>query len=380
MCAAVSCSVRAEHLYVHVPFCARRCVYCDFSIAVRSTVPAGEYLDGVARELAARHPESVLDLRTLYFGGGTPSKLGGDGIHRLMEIVRTRARLSDDCEITLEANPEDVTPRAVQRWREAGVNRVSLGVQSFDDAVLSWMHRTHDAAASRRAIAILADEGIDNVSIDLIFAMPAALQRSWRSDLDAAIATRVPHLSVYGLTVEPHTPLGRWVARRDVDEFPEEGFEEQFLEAHDAVTAAGFDHYEVSNFGRPGFHSRHNWAYWRRSPYVGIGPSAHEFDGTVRSWNASAYADWTARLGRGESVTIGSETLEPAQILAEEVYLSLRTHGGLPLAGTEGENVDRWSSAGWIEVGSDSRLRLTPSGWLRLDTLAADLTLLRSRY
>ena len=380
MYTAVSCSVRAEHLYVHVPFCARRCVYCDFSIAVRPTVPVSEYLDAIARELAARHLESVLDLQTLYFGGGTPSKLGGDGIHRLMEIVRTRARLSPDCEVTVEANPEDVTPWAVQQWRDAGVNRVSLGVQSFDDGVLTWMHRTHDAAASRRAIATLADEGIENVSVDLIFAMPDVLQRSWRSDLDAALATGVPHLSVYGLTIEPHTPLGRWVARRVVNESPEEGFEEQFLEAHDALTAAGFEHYEVSNFGRPGFHSRHNWAYWRRKSYAGVGPSAHEFDGTVRRWNASAYADWAAKLGRGEPVTIGAETLEPEQVIAEGVYLTLRTNGGLLLAGEEGEFVDRWSSAGWIEVGSDSRLRLTPSGWLRLDTLAADLTLLRSRY
>jgi oxygen-independent coproporphyrinogen-3 oxidase len=372
-------SVRAEHLYVHVPFCARRCVYCDFSIAVRSRVPVDEYLRALDREWLTRHSESRFDLATLYFGGGTPSKLGADGVSRLLELTRHRAGVREDAEITLEANPEDVTPASVRAWRVAGVNRVSLGVQSFDDRVLAWMHRTHDAETARLAVKVLREEGIDNLSIDLIFATPATITREWEQDLEIALGLELPHLSVYGLTVEPRTPLGHWVARRDVTEAAEETFETEFLLAHDRLTVAGFEHYEVSNYGKPGRHSRHNWAYWNRKAYGGIGPSAHEFDGAERRWNAAGYVDWVARVTRGEDPREGREELGQEQRMAEEVYLNLRTTAGTVVSPAERDHIARLLDAGWAALENDSTLRLTGAGWLRIDSIANSLTHLRSR-
>ena len=376
---AVSFSVNAEHLYIHVPFCARRCVYCDFSIAVRTRVPVEDYITAVAREWDQRHAASRFTLRTLYVGGGTPSKLGADGVQKLLDVVRARAPLDSEAEVTIEANPEDVTVEVVRAWREAGVNRISLGVQSFDDAVLKWMHRTHDPATAVRAVESARVGGIDNISIDLIFATPSVPARSWANDIERAIQLDVPHVSAYGLTVEPRTPLGRWVARHEVGEPAEDVFEENFLRAHASFSAAGFEHYEVSNYGRPGRHSRHNWAYWRRQPYGGLGPSAHEFDGETRSWNVEAYARWMSRVVAGASSVEDSERLTPNQIMAECTYLGLRTKGGLALSSEECEHIQPWIASRWATV-SERQLRLTAEGWLRLDALAADLTHFRSRY
>jgi oxygen-independent coproporphyrinogen-3 oxidase len=180
--------------------------------------------------------------------------------------------------------------------------------------------------------------------------------------------------------VESHTPLGRWVARSDVTEAAEEAFEEDYLHAHRYLTDAGFDHYEVSNYGRPDRHSRHNWAYWRRKPYGGLGPSAHEFDGALRRWNAAPYAEWVARVAASRDPFAGGEELADPQVLAEEIYLNLRTITGIPTTPAERDNVTRWVGAGWATVAEDSTLRLTGQGWLRLDTIASDLTMLRSRY
>ncbi|MEK7401001.1 MAG: radical SAM family heme chaperone HemW [Gemmatimonadota bacterium] len=371
--------VRYEHLYIHVPFCARRCTYCDFSIAVRPSVPAGAFVDAVRSEWTLRHAPSTFALQTLYFGGGTPSKLGGEGVARLLDMVRERATLAGDAEVTLEANPEDVTADAVRRWRDAGVNRLSIGVQSFDDRVLTWMHRTHDASGARQAVAVARDAGIDNISIDLIFALPASVGREWGRDLDAAQELRLPHLSVYGLTVEPRTPLGRWVARRETVEAPEENFESEFLVAHERLTASGLEHYEVSNYGAPQRHSRHNWAYWQRRPYGGLGPSAHEFDGATRRWNVEAFAAWESVAVRGDQTVAGSEQLDADQAHSERTYLGLRTSAGLTASPDVVAATSTWVESGWATA-REGVLRLTPRGWLRLDALVADLTMLRSRY
>lgn len=372
--------VRADHLYVHVPFCARRCVYCDFSIAVRPRVPEAAYLDGLRRELRGRHASTAFGLDTLYLGGGTPSKLSPAAVCRLVDLIREHATIAIDAEITLEANPEDVSAASVRAWRDAGINRVSLGVQSFDPSVLHWMHRTHSAEQGSAAVAMLRDGGIENVSADLIFAAPATLRRNWDRDVDQAIALGIPHLSVYGLTVESHTPLGRWVARHDVVEAPEDSFEREFLAASRALTDAGFLHYEVSNYCRPGRASRHNSAYWTRRAYGGLGPSAHEFDGASRRWNVSPYVEWLTRLGRSEDPVDATETLDRAQVTAEAVYLGLRTSSGLGIENREREHVQPWIDSEWAVLGDTMVLRLTPLGWLRLDALAADLTHVRSRY
>ena len=388
--------MQPRHMYVHVPFCARRCTYCDFAIAVRRVVPVEDYLSALDGELRMRWAsERPLRLDTLYFGGGTPSRLGGDGIARAIEIVNRVAALESGGELTIEANPEDVTHASARAWRDAGVNRVSLGVQSFDDSALSWMHRVHDAARAERAVAERRDAGIGNFSIDLIFALPdEAGARSWERDLERAVALEPPHVSLYGLTVEAHTPLGKALAVGGITEAPEERYERDFLAAHAAMTGAGLDHYEVSNFGRAGMHSRHNSAYWRSVPYAGVGPGAHELrvegERMVRRWNDDAYARWGESVGAGRDPIAGDETLTAENRIAEEVYLGLRTREGLAIRREERARIDVWVEAGWGTLeGAASRpdavaesglvFRPTPLGWLRLDALAADLTAFRSR-
>lgn len=376
-------SPHPRHVYIHVPFCARRCSYCDFSIAVRRTVPVDEYVKAVDRELALRYDDEAgpsWTIDTLYFGGGTPSRLGGAGVARLIDVFRRRIALRGDEEITLETNPEDVTAESVRDWRDAGVNRLSLGSQSFDDAVLKWMHRTHDASAIGRAVDLARGAGIDNLSLDLIFALPERTLRSWETDVTRALELEPSHLSLYGLTIEPHTPLGRWRARGDVVESPEERYEAEFLHAHAALTDAGLEHYEVSNFGRAGKRSRHNSSYWAGVPYAGIGPSAHEFDGQIRRWNVAPYAEWLGRLDADEDPISDQERLTDANRGAERVYLGLRTVDGLLVTARELDHVGSWINAGWANVTDAGRLVLTPNGWLRLDALAADLTVLGSRY
>ena len=371
--------MRPAHLYVHVPFCARRCSYCDFAIAVRRVVPVDEYLTALEHELDLRFGEAgPWPAKTIYLGGGTPSRLGADGIGRLVRMLLGRVQLEPGGEVTIEANPDDITAEDARAWRDAGVNRVSLGAQSFDDRALAWMHRVHDAAAIPAAYDSLRAAGFDDISLDLIFSLPDDVGRDWGRDLDLAIALRPTHVSLYGLTVEPHAPLGKWIARGETVEAPEERYESEFLLADSLLTRAGFDHYEVSNFGKPGFRARHNSSYWEGVAYAGLGPAAHEFSPPVRRWNVGAYAEWVQRLAEGSDPVEGSEVLTDANRTAEGVYLGLRTTGGLVIDQREGDRAAKWVTAGWATV-EGNRLTLTPRGWLRLDSLAADLTLLRSR-
>lgn len=366
-----------RHVYVHVPFCARRCSYCDFAIAVRRTVPWRDYVDGIAHELAIRLgpvPAAPAPIDTLYFGGGTPSHLGADGVRALLDMLRTRFTWTPAAEVTLEANPEDVTPQAVRAWREAGITRVSLGAQSFDAAVLRWMHRLHDADTIERAITAIGAGGFTSWSFDLIFAVPPALGRDWRADLARALAVRPPHLSLYGLTVEQGTPLGRWVDRGEATPADEERWADEYLAAHEAATAAGYDHYEVSNFAQPGHHAVHNRAYWRGVPYLGLGPSAHGFDGERRRWNVAAFAAWLDAVRAGRDPVAGDERLDAEARLTETVYLGLRTTGGLVLEPGDERVVAPWIAAGWARREPDGRLVCTAKGWQRLDALAATLT------
>jgi oxygen-independent coproporphyrinogen-3 oxidase len=367
--------MRPGHLYVHVPFCSRRCIYCDFSIAVRPVVPVAEYLDGIDRELSLRYPRAGEEwkLDTLYFGGGTPSKLGADGIRKLVETVLRYATLRNDAEVSIEANPEDASPENVQAWAAAGVNRISLGAQSFSEGVLEWMHRTHDAGSIRQSVRNARSAGIENVSLDLIFALPDEVERSWSDDLDRALELEPSHVSLYGLTIEPATPLARWTEERRVSRTPDDRYAEEFLLAHDRLTAAGFEHYEVSNFAIAGRKSRHNSAYWTGAPYAGIGPSAHSFDGANRIWNIKPYSGWLDSLAKGESSIEGTEHIDSENAFTEKVYLGLRTQSGYPVEGHDRATAEQWARAGWAVIDGDL-VRLNPEGWLRLDSLAAGLT------
>jgi oxygen-independent coproporphyrinogen-3 oxidase len=370
----------ARHVYLHVPFCARRCSYCDFSIAVRRAVPVDEYLAALERELSTRYgTEPATEVDTIYLGGGTPSRLGGRGVARAIALIERHFALARGGELTIEANPEDVDAGAVAGWADAGVNRLSLGSQSFDERVLAWMHRTHDAAQIERAATTARAGGIRNLSLDLIFALPAELGRDLHADVRRLVALEPDHVSLYGLTVESATPLGRWVARGEAVERPEEGYEAEFLAAHELLESAGLEHYEVSNYARPGRRSRHNSAYWAGVPYVGLGPAAHGFDGDVRRWNARSYSAWRDLALAGADPLEGQERLTEANRSAESVYLALRSDSGLTLLPGERDVAAPWEVAGWVGIGADGRLRCTPLGWLRLDALAAALTHSRSR-
>jgi oxygen-independent coproporphyrinogen-3 oxidase len=365
-----------RHLYIHVPFCARRCSYCDFAISVRQDTPVGSYVESLRLELD-RLDTSGWALDTIYLGGGTPSRLD-ESVGDVLRLVRDRAAISTDAEITIEANPDDVTHSVADAWVRDGVNRISLGSQSFEPKVLEWMHRTHSADQIGRAFATLRQAGIDNISLDLIFALPESLNRDWAADVDQVLGLHPEHLSLYGLTVEPHTPLSRWIDRGDVDEAPEERYESDFMLAHQRLGAAGFEHYEVSNFALPGRRSRHNSSYWTGASYVGIGPSAHSFDGAIRSWNVVAYTDWMRRLDSGYTIVAEAETLTGENRLSERVYLGLRTIDGLRATDAEIQLARPWQDAGWAEI-RNGTIVLTATGFLRLDALAASLTLAGSR-
>ncbi|MBA3644898.1 MAG: radical SAM family heme chaperone HemW [Gemmatimonadaceae bacterium] len=361
-----------RHLYIHVPFCARRCVYCDFSIAVRRITPVDEYIAALRAELSTHERGGDWNLDTVYLGGGTPSRLGATGIAEVLDLVREHAKIEPTAEVTIEANPEDVTLATAGAWRAAGVNRVSLGVQSFNDEVLKWMHRSHTGADAESALRALRGAGINNVSIDLIFALPEALRRVWLDDLTRAIALDPPHISVYGLAVEPATPLSRWVSAKSVKPLDEDPYAEEFLTADKMLSGAGYSHYEVSNYAREGMRSQHNSSYWSGAEYLGLGPSAHSLIGNERRWNVRNYAEWQTLALSGESVVAGSEILTDELRSLESIYLGLRTSSGYHRRGTDTDRVNRWVSAGWCSVAEDV-VKLNASGWLRLDALAADL-------
>lgn len=370
-----------RHVYVHVPFCARRCSYCDFAIAVRRETPVREYVDALVRELEIRlrDQRQAEPITTLYLGGGTPTRLGADGLAAVLSSVRRHFDLSPDAEVTVEANPENVDVDEARAWRDAGINRVSLGVQSFSSAALGWMHRTHSVHDVWTAANALREARIANWSLDLIYALPPEVEREWSFDLEQALELSPPHLSAYGLTVEGGTPLARWRDRGAVHDADEERFAGDFLMAHDRLAEAGYLHYEVSNWGRPGHQSQHNSAYWRHVPYLGVGPGAHGFNGRTRRWNEREYAAWKTRLlETGEDPLAGEEQLSVEQRSLEVLYVGLRTQAGVAISARDRALVDRWVGEEWASIEGD-RLRLTPLGWLRLDALVAALTEHRSR-
>lgn len=371
-----SAYISSVHLYLHVPFCARRCSYCDFAIAVRRKVPSEAYVDAVLREWSLWQSHPVWDMsqevQTIYFGGGTPSRVTPASIARVLAQVAADRPIAADAEITLEANPEDVSLAAATAWRAAGVNRVSLGVQSFDPAVLEWMHRTHTAGQVPLAVDALRASGIEDLSLDLIFGLPTALGRDWNVDLERAFALEPEHLSLYGLTVEAHTPLGHWTDRGEVMPVDEDRYAAEFLLAHSALGAHGYEHYEISNAGRPGHRARHNSAYWRRAPFVGLGPAAHSGMGNERRWNVREWAAYQKLVAAGKSPLEGREFLDGAAVTLEELYLGLRTSEGLALHQVPAPVTSQWEQAGWATEAA-GRVRLTAEGWLRLDALVPSI-------
>ncbi|HEY4101284.1 MAG TPA: radical SAM family heme chaperone HemW [Gemmatimonadales bacterium] len=359
------------HVYLHVPFCGRRCSYCDFAIAVRNVTPDAAFLAAITGEIALRRGAErwpAGPVQTIYFGGGTPSRLDPLTITQLIAVLSGIWPRAADAEITLEANPDDVTAERARGWVRAGINRISLGVQSHDAAVLEWMHRTHRAEQVPEALAILRAEGITNISLDLIFALPETLRRNWSDDLQRTLALAPDHVSLYGLTVEAHTPLARWVGRGEIVTPMDERYADEYLLAHEQLIAAGFEHYEVSNAARPGFRSRHNSAYWSGAPYVGLGPSAHSLLADARQWNVREWEAFRRRVDEAATPVEGQETIDGAPKRLEDLYLGLRTIEGASQAMVPAGARAAWVRAGWATT-EGGRIRLTVEGWLRLDAL-----------
>lgn len=372
----MSAPVSVSHVYVHAPFCTRRCRYCDFAVSVRRSADPMEWARAIGLELRAAVDRGVVrlerPLRTLYVGGGTPSLLGSGAMDALLDASGPDLAVGAQTEWTAEANPESFTPDVASAWRSAGVGRVSLGVQSFDEGVLRWMGRLHGADGAVRAVETARSAGYDDLSIDLIFGTPETLERQWSEDLRRAAELDVEHVSLYGLTAEKGTPLGRDVAQGVESLAGEERYREEYLEAADRLTAAGFHHYEVSNFARPGHESRHNSAYWSGTAYLGLGNGAHSFLPPERRWNLREWEGYLQSIIRQGSAVAGSEALDQESERLERVWLGLRTAQGIPLSETseqERMHVDEWVREGWATIDTEA-IRLTPEGWLVLDELA----------
>jgi oxygen-independent coproporphyrinogen-3 oxidase len=367
---------RPRSLYIHVPFCTRRCSYCDFAVQATRQAPAGEWLEAVGAELRMLAEENGWDaplrLNTVYVGGGTPSLLGPDSMAALRDRLAPWAQWDDEAEWTCEANPESFTADVAHGWRQSGVNRISLGAQTFHEPTLKWMGRLHGPDGPERAFGAARGAGFHNVSVDLIFGVPARLGRDWGDDLVRALLLEPEHVSLYGLTAEAAAPLGRWVGEGRETLADDDRYADEYLLAHDTLTGAGFEHYEVSNFGLPGRRSRHNFVYWTGEPYAALGPGAHGYQPPLRRWNVRSWDEYRDRLRAGRSPTEDTETVDDETAGLERAWLRLRTDAGWPMdeAGPAARRLaDQWVGGG-LAAERGGRVRLTERGWLLLDDLA----------
>lgn len=366
-------------LYVHAPFCHRRCFYCDFAVTVSRTPKVMGWLEALATELSLLEVEGrfrlASTLETLFVGGGTPSVLGPAAMNGLARILGKERVRRPELEWTVEANPESFSHGVAREWRAAGVNRISLGAQSFQTGPLRWMGRLHGPDGPSQAVARAKAVGISNLSLDLIFGLPDEVPRNWDADLEEALSLEVPHLSLYGLSAESGTPLGRAVTEKRVRMAGESRYRDEYLLAAEKLTAAGYHHYEVSSFALPGFEARHNRACWEMLPYLGVGNSAHSFSPPIRRWNIRNWGDYQKTVLAGKLPLGGEEELNPQQLRMERLWLGLRTDGGLDegsLSPRGREMVRGWVAGGNAEL-RGGRVRLTPEGWLLLDHFTLEL-------
>jgi oxygen-independent coproporphyrinogen III oxidase len=367
-------------IYLHIPFCRRACHYCDFHFST-NTARADEMVEAMLRELNLRKGElSGQIVETIYLGGGTPSLLPSQSIASLLEEMKRLFQVAADAEITLEANPEDLSVEKLHELRAIGVNRLSMGTQSFIDRELQWMNRMHTAAQAERAVRDAQDAGFGNISIDLIFGVPAQTIADWEQNLSTAIGLGIQHISSYGLTVEEKTVLNRNI-KRGLELPPDEGIAEQCFRMNmEVLPAHGFEHYEISNFAREGFISRHNSSYWQGVPYLGIGPSAHSFNGTERRWNPRSNALYIKSLKEG-TVPFDSEVLTTTDRINEHLMTGLRSKWGVKKNFLDGLDATIWSLLlGKLDalgrhhfISSEERITLSAEGRLLADYLTAAL-------
>lgn len=341
-----------------------------------------EMADAIGREAELNQPYLSEPVHTIYFGGGTPSLLGGEMLGHILQTIRRLFVVDAAAEITLEANPDDIHAESLQTWRSLGINRLSLGVQSFFEEDLQWMNRAHNATQATEAIRLAQSAGFDNITIDLIYGTPGMTDDKWKQNLETALALHVPHLSCYALTVEPKTALAKMIETHRSGDVDADQQARHFNILTQRLAAAGFEHYEISNFARPGYRGRHNSSYWQGKSYLGLGPSAHSFNGVSRQWNVANNSLYLSAI-RQDSLPFEKETLSPTQQLNEFIMIRLRTMEGIPLAQVSEkfgaaqassltENARVHLQQGHVTL-VDDRLVLTSEGKFLADGIAADL-------
>ncbi len=359
-------------IYIHIPFCKSRCSYCDFATDVYKNDEVVErYADALCSEILNSKFEIQNSADTIYFGGGTPSLLKPDQVEKILEQVHAKFEISDDAEITMEMNPATVTPETLAAYRSLGVNRASFGVQTFDDRALKLLARGHDADDARNTFAMLRDAGFDNISFDLIAGLPGQTMQQWQQNIDEAIAMSPEHMSLYLLEIHAGTPLAEQLrSKRQPTPDPELAADMYELML-DRLAAAGYEQYEISNFSRPGFESRHNTKYWMLDPVFAFGVSAHSFDGTQRYANQRDTAEYVIAI---ENTGTADTMREDIDLASEFVFLGLRLDNGIDLSdytrrfGVDllekyGIEIDALIDAGLIEIES-GQMCLTRKGKL----------------
>lgn len=366
-------------IYLHVPFCKKACHYCNFHFSTTLN-RKGEMVAALLSELDLRRDYlSGAPLRSVYLGGGTPSLLETKELVALFEKIAALHTVLPEAEITIEANPDDLDENTLREWREhTPINRISIGVQSFFDDELAWMNRSHNAEQSIRSIENARKLGFDNLTIDLIYGTPISGDERWEANLEQVKALDLPHLSCYSLTVEERTALAHFVRTGRAPAVDEEAAARQFEILMDFAEAEGYEHYEISNFARPGRRAVHNSAYWQNLPYLGIGPSAHSFDGGVRQYNIAHNARYIAAVGEGR-LPAETESLNDAQRYNETVLTALRLIEGLDIralppsrAAYFAAQIAPWLASGHVRE-QGGRYALTRSGKLLADRIATDV-------
>lgn len=313
-------------IYLHIPFCKQACNYCDFHFSTK-LVNKPKLLEAMHREIEMRsHQEKV---ETVYFGGGTPSILTDSELQSILELLHVHFDISQDAEITLEANPDDISIEKLESWRALGVNRLSIGIQSFKQEDLDFMNRAHNAQEAKQALHLAASV-FQNITADLIYGSPNLTMEEWDQNIQIMLDTGIPHISAYALTVEEKTPLDHLISTGKIPPLDEHLAQTHFSHLVKRLKRAGFDHYEISNFGKPRFRSRHNSSYWQGKTYLGIGPAAHSFDGRTRSWNVSNNTKYMKSMALG-ILPSEKEELSVSDRYNEYIMTGMRTDYGVDL-------------------------------------------------
>lgn len=315
-------------IYLHIPFCKQACHYCDFHFSTNLSAK-DDMVNAILKELEMRKNElSNESIESIYFGGGTPSLLNAEQISALINQIDLHFEMGLNPEITLEANPDDLSLNKLQELKKAGVNRLSIGIQTFDDVRLRAINRAHNSNEAKTCIILAREAGFENISADLIYALPPESLEYWEKDLHQMLAFDPDHISLYGLTVEEKTVLGNWSRKGKFQQVSEEMAADQYEMAIATLTAHGYEHYEVSNFGKPGKYSRHNTAYWEDKKYLGVGPGAHSYDGKNRSFNISHNTKYIKRISEGV-LPLTVEQLTDQERMNDYIFTHLRTRNGL---------------------------------------------------